>query len=182
LLVFTVVSATADLGFMLLMRDLHAANEVEIKLKLALGDCVLAPLFSFLSITEKMEEMDGTYGSKATPSWELPIAPIATIARPDVKHMEEELEKVRMEKEAAIKAMDFGKAAALRDREAQAREKLEPLLSPWLEQCGWPVFCFYPISNAAGRQKWYALDSEAQEKLEAEHASVWFEYKDKLLY
>src|SRR4029077_18148733 len=43
---------------------------------------------------------------------------------PDVKHIEEEIETIRAEKEGAIKAQDFEKAASLRDTEKQAKEKL----------------------------------------------------------
>ena len=44
---------------------------------------------------------------------------------PDVKEIEKEIEEIRVEKEAAIKAQDFEKAAALRDKEKQAKEKLD---------------------------------------------------------
>ncbi|PYJ79402.1 MAG: Clp protease, partial [Verrucomicrobia bacterium] len=41
---------------------------------------------------------------------------------PDVREIEKEIEAIRLEKEAAIKAQDFEKAAALRDREKQTKE------------------------------------------------------------
>src|SRR6266403_1387232 len=53
---------------------------------------------------------------------------------PDVKEIEKEIEVIRVEKEAAIKAQDFEKAAALRDKEKQAKEKLERILGEWREQ------------------------------------------------
>src|SRR6476469_5470403 len=53
---------------------------------------------------------------------------------PDVKEVEREIEEIRVEKEAAIKAQDFEKAAALRDKEKQAKEKLERILAEWREQ------------------------------------------------
>ena len=53
---------------------------------------------------------------------------------PDVKHIEAEIEEIRGQKEAAIKAQDFEKAASLRDTEKQAKEKLERILSEWREQ------------------------------------------------
>ena len=53
---------------------------------------------------------------------------------PDVKHIEHEIEEIRGQKEAAIKAQDFEKAAALRDTEKQAKEKLERILTEWREQ------------------------------------------------
>jgi ATP-dependent Clp protease ATP-binding subunit ClpC len=49
---------------------------------------------------------------------------------PDVK----EIETIRAEKEAAIKAQDFEKAAALRDSEKQTTDKLEQILNGWREQ------------------------------------------------
>ncbi|HEY5894173.1 MAG TPA: ATP-dependent Clp protease ATP-binding subunit [Chthoniobacterales bacterium] len=53
---------------------------------------------------------------------------------PNVKDIEAEIETIRGEKEAAIKAQDFEKAASLRDSEKQAKEKLESILTSWREQ------------------------------------------------
>jgi ATP-dependent Clp protease ATP-binding subunit ClpC len=53
---------------------------------------------------------------------------------PDVKEIEKEIEEIRIEKEAAIKAQDFEKAAALRDKEKQAKEKLDRILAEWREE------------------------------------------------
>jgi ATP-dependent Clp protease ATP-binding subunit ClpC len=53
---------------------------------------------------------------------------------PDVKEIEKEIEVIRADKEAAIKAQDFEKAAALRDSEKQAKDKLERILTEWREQ------------------------------------------------
>jgi ATP-dependent Clp protease ATP-binding subunit ClpC len=53
---------------------------------------------------------------------------------PDVKEIEKEIEAIRIDKEAAIKAQDFEKAAALRDSEKQTKDKLERILSDWREQ------------------------------------------------
>src|SRR6267378_3708488 len=50
---------------------------------------------------------------------------------PDVKEMEKDIEQIRLQKEAAIKAQDFEKAAALRDKEKQTKEKLESILQKW---------------------------------------------------
>src|SRR5438874_10788449 len=47
---------------------------------------------------------------------------------PDVKDIEKEIEEIRLEKEGAIKAQDFEKAAALRDKEKQTKEKLDAIL------------------------------------------------------
>jgi ATP-dependent Clp protease ATP-binding subunit ClpC len=62
-------------------------------------------------------------------------ARISAMTRPpDVKEIEKEIDEIRGEKEAAIKAQDFEKAAALRDTEKQAKEKLEGVLTQWREQ------------------------------------------------
>src|SRR6266403_391105 len=53
---------------------------------------------------------------------------------PNVKDIEKEIEAIRIEKEAAIKAQDFEKAAALRDSEKQTKDKLERILTDWREQ------------------------------------------------
>src|SRR6266508_1916736 len=53
---------------------------------------------------------------------------------PDVKEIEKEIEVIRVEKEEAIKAQDFEKAAALRDREKQTKEKLDAILTKWREE------------------------------------------------
>ena len=53
---------------------------------------------------------------------------------PDVKALEVEIEEIRGQKEAAIKAQDFEKAASLRDSEKQAREKLEKIMADWRTQ------------------------------------------------
>ncbi|MEO6848273.1 MAG: ATP-dependent Clp protease ATP-binding subunit [Chthoniobacterales bacterium] len=62
-------------------------------------------------------------------------ARIAAMTRPvNVKDVEAEIEEIRMQKEAAIKAQDFEKAASLRDSEKQAKEKLETILAEWRQK------------------------------------------------
>jgi ATP-dependent Clp protease ATP-binding subunit ClpC len=57
---------------------------------------------------------------------------IAASIRPaEFKLAEGEIETIRAEKEAAIKAQDFEKAAALRDREKESTAKLENDLNAW---------------------------------------------------
>src|SRR5918996_3236578 len=53
---------------------------------------------------------------------------------PDVKDIEKEIEAIRLEKEGAIKAQDFEKAASLRDKEKQTKEKLDAILNKWREE------------------------------------------------
>ncbi len=62
-------------------------------------------------------------------------ARIASMTRPpDVKEIEREIEEIRAQKEGSIKAQDFEKAAALRDTEKRAKEKLEQILTEWRAQ------------------------------------------------
>ncbi|MEY2550426.1 MAG: hydrogen peroxide-dependent heme synthase, partial [Verrucomicrobiota bacterium] len=55
LLTLSIVTPKADLGFMLVTPDLHDANRIEKQLGLALGADVLAPVYSYLSLTEESE-------------------------------------------------------------------------------------------------------------------------------
>src|SRR6195256_1854683 len=53
---------------------------------------------------------------------------------PDVKEIEENIETIRAEKEAAIKAQDYEKAAALRDSVHHTKDRLDQILNEWREQ------------------------------------------------
>jgi len=55
-------------------------------------------------------------------------------APPDIKELEKEVENLRREKEAAVKAQEFEKAAKLRDGEKKLREKLEATRKEWKEK------------------------------------------------
>src|SRR6201997_3158484 len=55
LLTLGMVTPKADIGFMLIMPDLHNANRIEKRLSLSLGADVLAPVYSYLSLTEESE-------------------------------------------------------------------------------------------------------------------------------
>jgi len=50
---------------------------------------------------------------------------------PEVKDIEAEIEDIKGRKEKAIKEQDFEGAAAMRDKEKQAKEKLEGILAAW---------------------------------------------------
>jgi len=59
-------------------------------------------------------------------------ARISSMTRPpELKEIEAEIERIRNEKEAAIKDQDFEKAASLRDGERNTRKKLESLIETW---------------------------------------------------
>src|SRR5690242_1864777 len=50
---------------------------------------------------------------------------------PDIKDIEREIEAIKANKEAAIKAQDFEKAASLRDTEKNAKDRKEAVLKDW---------------------------------------------------
>ncbi len=59
-------------------------------------------------------------------------ARIGTMTRPpEVKGLETEIEDIKSQKERAIKNQDFEGAAAMRDKEKHAKEKLETVLKDW---------------------------------------------------
>jgi ATP-dependent Clp protease ATP-binding subunit ClpC len=59
-------------------------------------------------------------------------ARIAAMTRPpDVKNLEGEIEQIKTRKERAIKEQDFEGAASMRDKERQAKEKMEAILTAW---------------------------------------------------
>ena len=73
-------------------------------------------------------------------------ARIGTMTRPpELKTMEAEIEDIKSQKERAIKNQDFEGAAQMRDKEKQAKEKLDALLRDW---------------RAAGEEKRVVVDEE----------------------
>src|SRR5437016_5899715 len=59
-------------------------------------------------------------------------ARIGTMTRPpEVKGLEADIEEIKTKKERAIKNQDFEGAASMRDKEKQAKEKLEAVLKEW---------------------------------------------------
>jgi ATP-dependent Clp protease ATP-binding subunit ClpC len=59
-------------------------------------------------------------------------ARIGTMTRPPtVKELEGEIEEIKSKKERAIKNQDFEGAASMRDKEKQAKERLEAVLKEW---------------------------------------------------
>ena len=55
-------------------------------------------------------------------------------APPDVKALEEEIERLGKEKEAAVMTQEYEKAAQYRDQEKQKREELQKLTEEWKSQ------------------------------------------------
>lgn len=57
-------------------------------------------------------------------------------APPNLKEMEQKLEEIRKEKDAAVQSQEFEKAASLRDSEQRLREELEKTKKEWKEKQG----------------------------------------------
>lgn len=152
LLIFSVATPKADLGFMLLTPDLQVANTFEKQLSLSLGPEILSPAYSYLSQTES---------SEYTTTREQYAA--------DTLIGEEGLAEGSPEFEAGLKAFDERMAHYLKHR-------LYPVLPDW------PVICFYPMSKRRnGGDNWYSLDFEARKKLMAGHARVGRTYSGRIL-
>lgn len=152
LLVFSVATPKADLGFMLLTPDLQVANAFEKQLSLSLGPEILSPTYSYLSQTESSEYTT----TREQYAAETLIA-------------EEGLVEGSPEFEAGLKAFDDRMAHYLKHR-------LYPVLPDW------PVICFYPMSKRRnGGDNWYSLDFEARKKLMAGHARVGRTYSGRIL-
>jgi len=59
-----------------------------------------------------------------------------TIAPPDLKKLEDEFNRIRTEKEAAIKNEEFEKAADLRDKEQKIKEEIDARKNEWQSKRG----------------------------------------------
>ena len=151
LLVFSMVSPKADLGFMLLTPDLHTANAIEKRLSLSLGAEILAPVYSYLSLTEESEYItsDAEYA-----------------------------EQLQREKSLAAGSADYEKAMSeFSARMAKYRkDKLYPLLPVWEVFCFYPM-----SKRRATGQNWYALPFEERKKLMAGHGRVGRKYAGRIL-
>jgi ATP-dependent Clp protease ATP-binding subunit ClpC len=55
---------------------------------------------------------------------------------PNLKELEQRLEEVRKEKDAAVQSQEFEKAASMRDKEQKLREELEKTKNEWQEKQG----------------------------------------------
>jgi hydrogen peroxide-dependent heme synthase len=152
LLIFSIATPKADLGFMLLTPDLQVANLYEKQLSLSLGPEILSPAYSYLSQTESSEYTS----TREQYSAETLVG-------------EKGLTEGSPEFEASLKEFDERMAHYLKHR-------LYPVLPDW------PVICFYPMSKRRnGGDNWYALDYEARRKLMAGHAKVGRTYAGRIL-
>ncbi len=152
LLIFSIATPKADLGFMLLTADLQVANAYEKQLTLSLGPEILSPAYSYLSQTESSE-----YTTTADQYAEETLIG------------EKGLKPGTPEYEAGLKEFADRMSHYLQHR-------LYPVLPDW------PVICFYPMSKRrSGEDNWYSLDHETRKKLMAGHAKVGRTYSGRIL-
>jgi hydrogen peroxide-dependent heme synthase len=152
LLIFSIATPKADLGFMLLTPDLQMANTFEKQLSLSLGPEILSPVYSYLSQTE---------GSEYTTTGEQYAA--------ETLVAEKGLIAGSAEFETTLKEFDERMAHYLQHR-------LYPVLPDW------PLICFYPMSKRRnGGDNWYSLDYESRRKLMAGHAKIGRTYSGRIL-
>ncbi len=152
LLIFSVATPKADLGFMLLTPDLQVANMYEKQLSLSLGPEILSPSYSYLSQTES---------SEYTTTREQYAA--------DTLVAEKGLTEGSTEFEDALKEFD-------ERMEHYLKHRLYPVLPDW------PVICFYPMSKRrSGADNWYSLTFEERRELMSGHARVGRTYAGRIL-
>lgn len=151
LLIFSMVSPKADIGFMLLTPDLHAANAFEKRLSLSLGPDILTPTYTYLSMTEESEYVTSDAEFAQT-----------------------------LEKEQGLKpgSPEFEKAMSEFSARMQKyrKDKLYPLLPVWEVFCFYPM-----SKRRAVGQNWYATPFEERKKLMGGHARVGRKYHGKIL-
>jgi len=152
LLLFSIATPKADLGFMLLTPDLQIANAYEKQLTLSLGPDILQPVYSYLSQTESSEYTT----TREEYSAETLIG-------------EKGLTEGTPEFEAALAEFDSRMAHYLKHR-------LYPVLPDW------PVICFYPMSKRrSGSDNWYSLNHAERKELMSGHARVGRTYSGRIL-
>ncbi|MBB5351763.1 chlorite dismutase [Haloferula luteola] len=152
LLVFSIATPKADLGFMLLTPDLQVANAFEKRLTLSLGPDILTPAYSYLSQTESSEYTT----TSAQYSEETLIG-------------EKGLDPESPEYAAAMKEFEERMAHYLKHR-------LYPVLPDW------PAICFYPMSKRrSGADNWYSLPFEERKELMGGHARTGRAYSGRIL-
>ncbi len=152
LLIFSIATPKADLGFMLLTADLQVANAYEKQLTLSLGAGTLSPAYSYLSQTEGSEYTTTSEQYAAeTLIAEKGLTPDSPEFIAGMKEFDERMDHYR-------------------------KHRLYPVLPDW------PVICFYPMAKRRnGGDNWYALDFAARKKLMAGHAKVGRTYSGRIL-
>ncbi len=87
---------------------------------------------------------------------------------PEIKGLEQEIIEINKQKVAAINDQDFEKAAALRDEEKQAKEKIENTLSQWKSDSEESIVPVGDEEIMAVLSKWTGVPLQRMEQKEAE--------------
>ncbi len=150
LLTLSVVTPKADIGFMLIMPDLHSANKIEKQLSLSLGADVLVPVYSYLSLTEESEY---------------------------VTTEEEYAETLIKEQNLKPDSEKFAEAMnSFRDRMKHYRQdRVYPTLPDWPVVCFYNM-----NKRRGEQRNWYALPYEERRQLMKGHATVGRQYAGKV--
>lgn len=151
LLTFSMVSPKADMGFMLLTPDLHAADGFEKQLTLSLGPEILAPVYSYLSMTERSEYM----ATEEQHRQQLIV--------------EEGLQAGSEELESRVKEFNAR-------MEKYLQHRLYPNLPDWPVFCFYPM-----SKRRSGNDNWYSLSFEERKKLMSGHAKIGRQWSGKIL-
>ncbi len=94
---------------------------------------------------------------------------IAAMTRPpEVKGLEQEIEEIVIDKEAAIKDQDFENAASLRDKEKNKRKEVEDLLEDWRSVNEENIVTVEEDDIMAVVSKWTGVPLQRMEEKEAE--------------
>src|SRR4030095_2162421 len=150
LLTLSMVTPKADLGFMLIPPDLHAAHFFEKRLSLSLGAGILEPVYSYLSLTEESEytTTPEQYGETLVREQSL---------KPDTP----ELECCRK---------------SFAERMAHYRqERFYPTLPDWPVVCFYNM-----SKRRGEERNWYALPFDERRRLMGGHARVGREFAGKV--
>ena len=150
LLTLSMITPKADVGFMLLTPDLHEANRVEKQLTLSLGADVLAPVYSYFSLTEESE-----YKTSAE----------------DYALILENEQKINRGTPEFEKSM-----AAFDERMKHYRqERVYPTLPDWPVVCFYNM-----SKRRGEDHNWYSLPFEDRRKLMLGHGAVGRQYAGKV--
>lgn len=150
LLIFSMLTPRADIGFMLLTPDLQTANAFEKRLSLALGSDVLTPTFSYLSMTEWTEY---------------------------VTTDDEQSAKITAEKGAAAGSPEHTAEMEVfhRHMAKYRQDRLHPNMPDWPVFCFYPM-----SKRRNDVNNWYALPFADRRRLMSGHATTGRKYSGRV--
>lgn len=151
LILFSVVGAKAELGWMLMTPDLQELDRMGKLLEQSFGPGLLEPVYSYLSMTERSEYTTSEEEYSATLCAEEGLDPASP--------------------EHAAKIEEFRRRMA-----KYTQDRLYPNLPNWPVLCFYPM-----SKRRAVGQNWYALDFPERRELMKGHARVGRTYSGRIL-